>query len=542
MVDNVKALLPGFTVMLSALCVLVMTACGSTSSAPQSGAASSTVPTPEQVIQDLQIVDCLLPGQMRFLGNRSYLTPRRPARTTAAECRILGGEYVAFDRADYKTALAVWMPAAEAGDVEAQVSVGEIYEKGLGGTPNYEAAVIWYQKAAEQGNRRAQFNLGTLYEQGLGVEKNMIAALNYYRESWGLPQDDIIFTSAVSKEAAQQEEKYKAEIARAQRRIDLLEKQKAELAQNLTANKDELSELNAMIDEMDKEKQVNIAQLDEVIRLRQPTTTNSTTPVVSDNTPVNVKGKNFGRYFALIIGNQDYQNMNDLVTPLKDIEKIGQILRDQYNFEVTLIKNSSNVTMMEQINNLNEVLTEEDNLLIYYAGHGSRLENDSAKTTAGFWLPVNAEAPPRDTFWVSNEFVTRHLGRIKAKRVLVIADSCFAGLLANSPGYALLSDSASAPTEKYVDYKLPRRARLLLTSGADQPVLDSGGGDYSVFAKAFIDVLENNHELMTAPQLFSQVKVSVVDMAKKLSFEQQPEYSVIKEAGHEVGDFFFVPR
>src|SRR6516165_67563 len=119
--------------------------------------------------QDLEIVDCLLPGQVRQLGSMTYLTQRRPTRTTAADCRIRGGEYVAYDRADYKSALHVWMDAATAGDADAMTNVGEIYERGLGGTPNYEAAVIWYQKAADKGNSRAKFDLGTLYEQGLGV-------------------------------------------------------------------------------------------------------------------------------------------------------------------------------------------------------------------------------------------------------------------------------------------------------------------------------------------------------------------------------------
>src|SRR5688500_17025213 len=89
---------------------------------------------------ELEIVDCLLPGQVRQLGNSSYLTQRRPVRTTASDCSIRGGEYVAYDRADLQSALRVWMQAAEGGDVEAQTNVGEIYERGLGVAPNYEAA------------------------------------------------------------------------------------------------------------------------------------------------------------------------------------------------------------------------------------------------------------------------------------------------------------------------------------------------------------------------------------------------------------------
>jgi hypothetical protein len=57
---------------------------------------------------ELLPVDCLLPGQVRKLGRSMiYLSPRRPIKTSAQDCEIRGGEYVAYDRADYTTALKV---------------------------------------------------------------------------------------------------------------------------------------------------------------------------------------------------------------------------------------------------------------------------------------------------------------------------------------------------------------------------------------------------------------------------------------------------
>lgn len=112
---------------------------------------------------DLEIVECLLPGQARQLGGMSYLGPRRPVRTTTADCRVRGGEYVAYDRADTKSALRIWLGSAESGSAEAQNNVGEIYERGVGGQPDYTAAALWYQKAVAQGYTRAMVNLGALY-------------------------------------------------------------------------------------------------------------------------------------------------------------------------------------------------------------------------------------------------------------------------------------------------------------------------------------------------------------------------------------------
>ena len=137
---------------------------------------------------ELQVVHCLLPGQLRQLGRRTtYVSARRPVRTTARECRIRGGEYVLSDRANLKTALAVWLNAAQAGDAEAQATVGEIFEQGLGVAPDYDAARAWYARAAEQGLPRALTSLGNLYEQGLGVAPDPARALGFYRRAAGLP-------------------------------------------------------------------------------------------------------------------------------------------------------------------------------------------------------------------------------------------------------------------------------------------------------------------------------------------------------------------
>jgi hypothetical protein len=69
----------------------------------------------------------------------------------------------------------------------------------------------------------------------------------------------------------------------------------------------------------------------------------------------------------------------------------------------------------------------------------------------------------------------------------VVADSCYAGLLSTDPSYLFAAGSSGGYTKEYIAYKLPKRARLLIASGGDQPVLDTGGGANSVFALAFVE-------------------------------------------------------
>jgi len=497
-------------------------------------------------LDDLHVVDCLLPGQVRRLGNSTYLTPRRPAHTTAADCRIRGGEYVEYDRADYKTALQVWLPAAEEGDAEAQANVGEIFERGLGGEPNYEMAVLWYEKAAKQGNPRAQFNLGTLYEQGLGVPKNKLEAMNWYRLAWGLEEDSIIFQSAAHEAQEELRNQLLAQVKSKENQINLLSRQvaalnqQAESQQLADAEQQELEQLRLWVRDLESQKLASLNELELLPRLRQPST-ETVTQLTSDLDAKTIKKAKlkFGKYYALIIGNQNYDQIDDLRTPHTDALRAKDILENKYGFNVTVLLDADSATVMQKVNEFSSQLKEEDNLLIFYAGHGSRINSKGLET--GYWLPVDANPPPVDTFWVSNEFVTRHLSRLKAKRVLVVADSCYSGLLSNAPGYLFVGDQPNYSID-YVKYKLPKKSRLLISSGGDAPVLDNADQGNSIFAKAFLDTLETATGIMTGPELFLKIRDQVVDRAKATGFDQVPELKAIKGAGHEVGDFFFVAQ
>lgn len=529
--------------ILSLSIVFALSACNQPVKDDPSDHGAGTV----EKLDDLHVVDCLLPGQIRNLGQTTYLTPRRPTRTTAADCRIRGGEYVAYDRADYKTALKVWLPSAEQGDADAQTNVGEIFERGLGGAPNYELALFWYQKAADQGHSRAQFNLGTLYEQGLGVEKDQLMAMNWYRKAWGIEEDSLIFQSAAQRAQDELRQKLLAESEAKAQQIALLNRQIAELEAQATQNplEDpqnlELQQLVAWVDTLETQRSASLREMDLLPRLREP---NDATPALEVKSLGAAEKRalgdmNFGKYYALIIANQNYDQIDNLVTPHSDALRAKNILEQQYGFKVTVVLDADSATVMRKINDFSSELNEDDNLLIFYAGHGSRIASGTYE--AGYWLPVDANPPPEDTFWVSNEFVTRHLARVKAKRVMVVADSCYAGLLSSAPGYLFMGDQANYSMD-YVRYKFPKRSRLLISSGGDFPVLDNADEGNSIFAKAFLDVLEESNGVLTGPELYLKIRERVSSKSQALNFNQEPQLKVIKGAGHEVGDFFFIKQ
>jgi hypothetical protein len=768
---------------------------------PQPAAASATR-NPE----DLLIVDCLLPGQVRRLGaNSSFMSARRPVRTTQADCEIRGGEYVSYDRADYQTALKVWLGQADAGDADAQNYVGEIYLKGLGTPPDYARAAQWFEKAAAQNSRRARINLGYMYEQGLGVSQDTARALNLYRDASGISGDKLVFASSVTAEvqqahaetqaareqlsseqrkseqlraqveklqgelrqkqqgyeksqrelndargkldaeqkklgadrdpnyvklksdldareraladrqrelesarqaSAKQQADAEADIARlrareqdlqkrqssgdekelaelrgsaaqmdnalaqsrarmrelqqqleqneqqrldAQARFDsasvqlaeqraqneestrLLKQMEAQLRekrQELASERSQMAALQAQLDSSPGKRSVNAyttASVDSSLRVEilQPTLSvtrgtnkpaasllpaqngmdvvgrvvapaglstlsvndqtitadasgNFTTHVgvTGDGTSVRVaaldrrggkavldfmllpapggssgagqiraqvvntlpRGVQLGKFYALVVGNDNYQAYPALSSAVADATTVAGLLKSRYGYETRLLTNANRFEMLSALNDLREQLKEEDNLLVYYAGHG---ELDAGRQ--GYWLPVDAQAE-RPTSWISNRAVSDILTTMNAKHVLVVADSCYSGTMTRTSLATFGGGMAADTWGDWVKTMVAGRSRTALTSGGVQPVADASRGEHSMFAAALISVLNDNNQLLTGQRLFREIASNMALKSANAGLQQVPEYAPIQFAGHEAGEYFFMPR
>ncbi len=495
-------------------------------------------------IEDLYVVDCLLPGEVRRMGQMTYLSPRVPTRTTALDCRIRGGEYTAYSRADYNSALAVWRDRAEAGDAEAQYMVGSIFEKGLGTDPDYAKAASWYRKAAEQDHSRAMVSLAYLHEQGLGVEADVTAALNWYRRAAGADEDDLVFAAAAQERLKAVEAELSEALQQAQREKRILAEQVDRLRAELDAQAEiaeGATETVATMERLLAQASNRVDSTEErLTRLRGAATELPSVDIDEVATPVREAGRfQFGRYYALVIGLQRYYHWDSLQSPHQDARRLADILHQQYGFDTTILLDASTQEILSAINDLRERVSEEDNVLIYFAGHGQLLRPDHDERRRGYWLPVNAEVD-RTTYWVPNSAVNDHLALIDARSVLVIADSCYGGSMSTDPASLLLGGSGPV-TDRLIELGLSRSARYVLSSGGLHPVLDRGGGDHSVFARALIEVLEKNSELMREQDLYSAVSDRTRELLEGDDFEQRPELRPIRPAGHEAGSFFFVP-
>lgn len=132
----------------------------------------------------------------------------------------------------------------------------------------------------------------------------------------------------------------------------------------------------------------------------------------------------FGRYHALVIGINDYKNLPRLETAVNDASAVADLLRQKYAFEVSLLLNPTRSQVIRALDGLRGKLTERDNLLVYYAGHGVL----DVEADAGFWMSVDAEESTQAD-WISIGTVTQTVKAMSAKHVMVVSDSCYSGTL-----------------------------------------------------------------------------------------------------------------
>ena len=234
-----------------------------------------------------------------------------------------------------------------------------------------------------------------------------------------------------------------------------------------------------------------------------------------------------GKYYALLIGVQDYrdQRIPSLEGPVGDATNLEQALLANYTFspeDVRLLKNPTRADFYRALDSIAKIVTGDDNLLIFYAGHGLYDEN----SLQGYWFPSDALRDRRDT-WISNSDLIDYITAIKSKHTLLISDACFSGSIFKSRSIDL------APKDIQELYKLP--SRKAMTSGTMKEVPDK-----SVFMEYLVKRLnQNGDKFMTAEQLFASFRAAVINNSPN---GQVPQFGEIREAGDEGGDFVFIKK
>ena len=239
-----------------------------------------------------------------------------------------------------------------------------------------------------------------------------------------------------------------------------------------------------------------------------------------------------GDFYALLIGNADYEQLNDLETPIRDIRAVGALLEEKYGAVSYYVENGSRREIMSAFKDLATRVAGNDSVLIFYAGHGKMIEAQNE----GYWLPVDAE-PSDDFYWISNSYIKSKVREMGAKNILLIADSCFSGLLTRGLEMPV-EDSTPSRIKEFQNTP----SRVVISSGGLEPVLDGFGGENSIFANEFIKLLKEKNEPLTSGELYTVIRDKVVEKSIEIGAKQVPFMATLVAEGHEGPDFVFVPN
>lgn len=233
----------------------------------------------------------------------------------------------------------------------------------------------------------------------------------------------------------------------------------------------------------------------------------------------------FGKYYALIMGVNEYLDPEflDLDQPISDANTLYEILTETYTFEkqnVIKIEDPTREDILSALDKISHLITDKDNLLIFYAGHGTWNE----RMNTGFWIPSDATFESSIN-WFRNSTLRDYIAGIDTRHTLVIADACFSGGIFKSRE---IRDASYGAQKLY-----ERPSRKAMTSGTLETVPDQ-----SVFLHYLSKrLLENESKFISSEEVFSSLRSAVIHNSPNI-----PQYGTIQDAGDEGGDFIFIRR
>jgi TolB-like protein len=244
-----------------------------------------------------------------------------------------------------------------------------------------------------------------------------------------------------------------------------------------------------------------------------------------------------GRYIAFVIGINSYSGYwRPLNNALNDAKGMADILKNEYKFDevITLYdKDATRKNIIQKFEWLANNLSKEDNLLIFYSGHGQL----NKVLNKGYWVPVDA-ASNSVADYISNSDIKTFLGGIPSKHTFLVTDACFAGDIFRGSSQTEQVQFDPNNMDKYYKEVYRKQSRLALTSGGLEEVMDAGKEGHSIFTYYLLKALkENNKKYIDASQLFNEFRVAVSNNS-----EQTPQLQSVKDTNDEGGQFVFIKR
>jgi hypothetical protein len=192
-----------------------------------------------------------------------------------------------------------------------------------------------------------------------------------------------------------------------------------------------------------------------------------------------------------------------------------------------LLPNPKKDEIVAELEILKAKLTPNDNLLIFYAGHGTYDE----KLKLGYWIPADAGNSP--STWFANTDLQNYINGIDTRHTLVIADACFSSSIFKDQTRAL--DNLMETANDAIQQLYNDKSRRALASGNLQEVPDK-----SIFIEYLVKELKKNKDIyLPSYRILPNFREVVLNQT---SGKQNPRDGVIEGTKDEGGDFIFIRK
>ena len=375
-----------------------------------------------------------------------------------AQCQFgimyMNGEGV---KKDYAQAVGWLKQAAEKGNANAQSHLGFSFQEGYGVPKDYSKAAYWYKMAAEQGNDNAQTCMGYFYYEGLGVPKDYSKAAYWLKMAAEQGRSDAQYYLGLQYAAGEGVDKDNAQAA-------FWFKKSAEQNNNLAQLKlgtlylygvgvdADLKQseywLGKAAENGNKEA---VASLQVVKQRLQNQNENALLNSSFTSVDVNIPstGEEKSNYFAVVIGNEKYQDETDVAFAENDAKIFVEYMKQTIGVPEKQIRYVSNATLngirmaVRWLSQAMEVSGGKGQAYFYFAGHGMPDE----KTKAPYLLPIDGISSDIESAY-SLDKLCSELGKMSAHRIIVFLDACFSGatregkMMASARGVAIKTKPA----------------------------------------------------------------------------------------------------
>lgn len=203
---------------------------------------------------------------------------------------------------------------------------------------------------------------------------------------------------------------------------------------------------------------------------------------------------NRGRFLIFSIGIDNYANWLDLHNAVSDARGMSGLLTQHFGFEHALSPlyngEATHDNILQSFDRLRNMLQPEDNLLIFFAGHGhTRLDTVGGHLLeSGYLIPADGDGTGENK-WTSYLNIQHFLDRaslLPARHVTVVLDACHSGF---GLGRAASDTRGVEEWSPVLTTKVSRR--VITSARRNQLALDSGPiPNHSLFTGALIQGLQ----------------------------------------------------